>query len=100
MRCVSAGRESLAAAEAGKETATARQAVTTPISRDTRTRSPYTPGARPGSLAYQLLPRATVTASPLTPDAASPHRNTITSATSRGVRTRPGGYEAARSVHT
>ena len=63
---------------------------------------PFTlhPRRRPGSLAYQLLPRATVTASPLTPDAASPHRNTITSATSRGVRTRPGGYEAARSVHT
>ena len=51
-------------------------------------------------VAYQLLPRATVTASPLTPEALSLHRKTITSATSRGVSTRPGGYEAARSAHT
>lgn len=49
------------------------------------------PRRRPGGMAYQLLPRATVTASPFNPEAASLHRKTITSATSRGVSTRPGG---------
>ena len=40
---------------------------------------------------YQMPPRATVTASPLMPFDASLHRNTIVSATSRGVRTRRTG---------
>jgi hypothetical protein len=39
-------------------------------------------------LAYQTPPRATVIASPLTPPAASLHKNAITCATSRGARTR------------
>src|SRR5579864_2257143 len=37
---------------------------------------------------YQIPPSATVIASPLTPPAASPHRNAITCATSRGSSTR------------
>ena len=41
-----------------------------------------------GETAYHMPPRATVIASPLTPPAASLHRNAITCATSRGSRTR------------
>ncbi len=52
------------------------------------------------STRYHTLPSATLIASPLTPLDSSDARNAIISATSCGVATRPGGYNAARSSHT
>ena len=65
--------ESLAAAEAGNRMATVRQAVSTPAG-ETRAPAHPTPPAPFRDTAYQLLPRATVTASPLIPEALSLQR--------------------------
>src|SRR5215470_13902787 len=53
-----------------------------------------------GAGAHQMLPRLTVTASPLTAPAASLTRKAMTAATSSGSTTRPAGEAAAHSAQT